>query len=190
MENQLTAPAHPTIPIRKNVLIGSVAGIALLLFYGGLLSALQGPAHALQEAIRLWYWLVLLATGFGIQIGLYSFIRDTLKQRRKAATASSVVSGGISAGAMVACCAHHLADIAPLLGLVAVTSFFTGYQTIFMLTGVLTNAVGILIQLETIQRHGLCLRVSGLRWDIRQVRNMAIIIAAVVVLTAVLVKVF
>ena len=64
-------------------------------------------------------------------------------------------SGDVSAGSMAACCAHHITDVLPLLGLSGLAAFLASYQVLFILIGVLSNVVGITIMLETIQRHGL-----------------------------------
>ncbi len=100
--------------------------------------------------------MVALTGGFGIQAGLFSFIRQSIRERRASATGSVAASGAISAGSMAACCAHHLTDILPFLGLSGVAIFLTDYQIFFIIIGVLSNAVGIAIMLETIQRAMAC----------------------------------
>ncbi|MGA9533670.1 MAG: hypothetical protein WBR18_13215, partial [Anaerolineales bacterium] len=47
-----------------------------------------------------------------------------------------------SAAAMVACCAHHVTDVLPILGLTATTSFLAEYREVFMLVGFLTTIFG------------------------------------------------
>jgi hypothetical protein len=64
-------------------------------------------------------------------------------------------TGGISTTAMAACCVHHLSDVLPIIGLTGAALFFSDYQKIFLLLGVLSNAVGITLMLHIIQRHGL-----------------------------------
>src|SRR3972149_4196192 len=66
---------------------------------------------------ELWYGVLALSAGFGVQVGLFSFIRRAIRERRAAATGSVAVSGGISTGSMAACCVHHLGAVLPLLGL-------------------------------------------------------------------------
>ncbi|MDO8687196.1 MAG: hypothetical protein Q7K41_01270, partial [Dehalococcoidales bacterium] len=94
--------------LRRHVIIGVLAGTMLLLLYAGVITLAQGAQHMLEQTAKLWYWLAILAAGFGIQAGLFSFIRQALRERRASATASVAASGGLSAGSMVACCAHHL----------------------------------------------------------------------------------
>ncbi len=76
-----------------------------------------------EQTAELWYWVLALAGGFGVQAGLFSFIRQSFRERRAAATASVATSGGVSAGSMAACCAHHLSDVLPLLGLSGLAAF-------------------------------------------------------------------
>ncbi len=55
---------------------------------------------------------------------------------------------------MAACCAHHLADVLPLLGLSGVAIFLVRYQLFFIIAGVLSNVVGITITLEMEHESG------------------------------------
>ena len=51
--------------------------------------------------------MVPLASGFGIQVGMYSKLRESVRIKTKG---TLVASGSSAAAGMVACCAHHLAD--------------------------------------------------------------------------------
>ncbi|MBI4296611.1 MAG: hypothetical protein HY667_05800 [Chloroflexi bacterium] len=159
--------------MKRHVFIGLAAAIVLLGVYATIMSLAEGPEIALLQASRLWYGIVLLAGGFGTQAGLFSFIRYALRERQRAAAASIGASGGISAGSMVACCAHHISDVLPLLGLASLATFLANYQTIFILSGVLSNIVGITIMLETIQRHALWQRVANLNMRALKKKVMA-----------------
>jgi len=61
--------------------------------------------------------------------------------------------GGTSTVAMVACCAHHVADLLPLLGLSAAASFLAAYKIPFMLIGLAMNVAGIAVILRAIRRE-------------------------------------
>ena len=56
-------------------------------------------------------------------------------------------SGGMSTVAMVACCAHHVTDVLPILGLTAAATFLAQYRIAFMLVGLSTTLLGILVML-------------------------------------------
>jgi hypothetical protein len=168
--------------MRKHVLVGAVAASLLFLAYMGIIVLAQDLAHALDQTARLWYWVAALVGGFGIQAGLYSFIRHEMRRRRGAATASVAASGGVSAGSMAACCAHHLADVLPLLGLSGLAAFLVSYQTFFIIAGVLSNIVGIAVMLEVIQRHGLSRRLAAWDWNMRLAKMATIASAGLVLL--------
>lgn len=171
--------------IKKYVLVGISAGVLLLLFYIVVITLAQDWQHTIQQTGKLWYWIVLLATGFGIQTGLFSFIRDALKARKASATASVTASGGVSAGSMIACCAHHLGDVLPFVGLAGAAAFLIEYQLFFIMLGVVSNFIGISIMLETVQRHNLCPWVAGWRWNMHKVKKAVMVSApAVLALTA------
>jgi hypothetical protein len=128
---------------RKSISIGLVGGLGLLALYFLLLTLANSFRHAVEQFAAQWYWLILLSLGFGVQLGLYSFIRFELRKRAKGATAGLVASGGISTGSMIACCAHHFVDVLPIIGLSAAAVFLTRYQAPFILVGIFTNLVGI-----------------------------------------------
>ena len=170
--------------MRKHILVGVAGAVLLLLVYSGILALTQGLGHALDQTARLWYWVALLVGGFGIQVGLFSFIRQALRERRAVATASVAASGGVSAGSMAACCAHHLGDVLPLIGLSGLAVFLVKYQVFFILLGVLSNGVGVTVMLETIQRHGLSPRVARWKWDMNRVRKAAMASSALILVVA------
>lgn len=166
--------------MKKHFIIGGAAAVLLFLVYVGIITLAEGWGHAWEQTVRLWYWVTALSAGFGVQAGLFSFIRQGMKRRRASATASMAASGGVSAGSMAACCAHHLTDVLPLLGLSGIAGFLAGYQVLFILVGVLSNVVGITIMLETIQRHGLSERLSRLPWRPSTLKKGAIVAAVLV----------
>lgn len=51
----------------------------------------------------------------------------------------------MSTVAMVACCAHHVTDVLPILGLTAAATFLADYRIAFMLVGLGTTLLGIFV---------------------------------------------
>ncbi len=147
----------------------------------------QDLDHALDQTTRLWYWVLPLAGGFGVQVGLFSFIRQAIRKRGKGGTASVGATGGVSAGSMAACCAHHLADVLPFLGLSGVAGFLIDYQTPFIVLGIASNVVGITLMLEVIQRHHLAAWLSRSRLRLDRVRTATLVAAALAVMIVFLV---
>ena len=167
--------------MKRHILIGIGAAVLLLLVYVGIITLAGGIEHALDQIADLWYWVVALAAGFGIQAGLFSFIRKGLHERRATTTASVATSGGVSASSMAACCAHHLADVLPILGLSGLAAFLVSYQVLFIVIGVLSNVVGITIMLESIQRHGLSRRLAYWPWNMGWIKKGAMVSAVLVI---------
>lgn len=60
---------------------------------------------------------------------------------------------------MVACCAHHVADVLPIVGLSGLAVFLVEFRTPLMLFGLATNALGIVVMLRELRRitGGYCL---------------------------------
>ncbi|MBI1936470.1 hypothetical protein HYS31_08640 [Candidatus Woesearchaeota archaeon] len=124
----------------KYVIKGLLGSAALLAFYFIVASLLGGVSFAVDNFVKLWYWMVPLVIGFGIQIGMFFYVKEQMHAK---AMGQAAASTGMSATSMVACCAHHIADVAPFLGISALGLFFTKYQSTFLLMGVLSNILGI-----------------------------------------------
>ncbi|GBE13990.1 hypothetical protein BMS3Abin14_00024 [bacterium BMS3Abin14] len=74
-----------------------VAGSAgILSLYFAILTLSNSLSHAVEELGVIGGWIALLTIGFGIQSGLFSFIREMIKERAGAkATASMAAAGGM-----------------------------------------------------------------------------------------------
>jgi len=149
--------------IKKPLFFGAIAGTLLLIVYFGVLSFANSFTHAILQFKSMWYWITLLVLGFSTQIGLYTYIKmaTKLKALGGAATSSIATAGGISTTSMVACCAHHLTEVIPILGISAAAIFLNQFQTLFIVVGVLSNLIGINFMLKIIQEHSLYNKSSG-----------------------------
>ncbi len=165
-------------------MIGFGGAAGLLAVYITVLSLAESFNHAVGQLLDMWYWILLLITGFGIQAGLYSFIRRKLRTRPGGSTAELAASGGVSAGAMIACCAHHITDVLPLLGVSAAALFLTEYQVPFILLGIFSNIVGITMMLVMIQKHNLypsrLLHNYLFSFNMRKIRGITVLSAVLV----------
>ncbi len=132
----------------KHVVYGVAASALLLFLYFAIVGLLQGMDYAISRFIELWYFMIPLVVGFGIQVGLFSCIHSATKVGGKA----TAVSGGMSTGSMVACCAHHVTDVAPILGVSALGVFLLEYQSAFLVIGLVSNALGILFMLNVAKK--------------------------------------
>jgi len=129
-------------------------GMALLMgLYLGIVSVAESPAHALDL-----FWddkalVIPIMLGFGVQVGLYVLLKAGLYLPASASAATTVTGGGMSTVAMVACCAHHVADVLPLVGLTAAATFLANWKIPFMVIGLLTNLIGIAVMLRVIHEE-------------------------------------
>lgn len=128
--------------VRKAVLYGLLGSLALLGFYFLVMGlGSRSLAFAISELVRFKYWVSTLVLGFGMQIGLFSYLKSCQKSAGVGgAAAGSTVTSTV---AMVACCAHHLTDILPIIGLSVAATFLTKYQVWFLALGVTSNVFGI-----------------------------------------------
>lgn len=141
------------------VIAGILAALAMLGVYILILTVFQDFSHAMQQAAQDWLWVGLVAMGFGTQIGLYTYLRFIIHAAKAAgATAMTGAGTGTSTLGMIACCAHHLTDFAPLVGLTGASGlsgaigFFTEWKYAFIALGLGMNAIGIIVTLRTIRR--------------------------------------
>jgi|GEM_PF-421647 len=145
---------------RKRFLWPVGAGLAGATFltgvYFGIVSWAESPQHALD---LFWQerWIVIpLILGFGVQMALYTILKKRLFVPIASVGPSGALTGAggvTSTMAMVACCAHHVTDVLPILGLTAAATFLAEYQTAFMLAGLGTTLIGILVMLAILLRE-------------------------------------
>ena len=165
---------------------GVLASGLLLLLYFTVVSFAESSTHAVEEVLSLWYLMVPLVAGFGLQVSLFTYSRHYVQMRREG-SASVGATGTMSTVSMIACCAHHLTDALPLLGLTTAAVFLTAYQTLFIGIGVLSNIIGITVVLAIMQKHHLYdpegPLASLMRVDLKRVRNLTLAGSAVIALT-------
>ena len=129
----------------KILLKGFVATASLLLVYFAIVSAISGFKFALSQFGSYWYFLISLAVGFGIQIGLYSYLKQLIKNSTMTMPGKTVaVTGTTSTLAMISCCAHYLVNIMPILGIAGALSVIAAYQVQIFWIGLAFNIFGIL----------------------------------------------
>ncbi len=136
------------------------AGLAGSAFLFGLYLGLVSWAESFQHAIEFFWqdrWIVLpIILGFGVQVALYVILKKRLFMPVASVGPSGAMtgaSGATSTIAMAACCAHHITDVLPILGLTAAATFLAEYRTAFMLVGLGTTLVGIAVMLVIMFRE-------------------------------------
>ncbi len=135
----------PSLPIRlRSIAAGLGAAGLLLAVYLGIIAIAQGPAHALDQLGADALFVSLIAAGFGVQIALFTELW-AIDRRHRAGAAVTAAGTGTSTAAMLACCAHHLVDLLPIVGLSAFAIFLDAYRTPLFLLGIGMNLVGIVV---------------------------------------------
>lgn len=130
---------------RRSIIWGAVASIGLAAMYALVVGGFSGSLrHLVDQAQADWYLLTPLALGFGLQIALVLELRR--RHRLQAATATAGTAGaGASTIGMVACCAHHVADLAPFIGATGAATFLIEYRLPFIVGGLGITALGVVI---------------------------------------------
>jgi len=129
--------------ISKAAAMGLMATAGLLGFYFLILTLVSDWAFTVEQFVTYRMYIVSLAVGFGIQIGLYTYLRSAIQSHCSTGKVVAV-SGTTSTVAMISCCAHYLVNILPVIGATGLITFVGQYQVEFFWVGLASNAAGIL----------------------------------------------
>ncbi len=124
-------------------LIGAVA-IATIFYLAQAIGmqSFSGPYYFFQAK---WYFISPLIISFALQVGFWQAIKQMAQ--RHAGAGAIATSGGVSTGAMIACCMHNFAALLPILGLSGAAIFFSTYQSqVFLIS--ITLSLGGLIYMK------------------------------------------
>jgi len=132
--------------------MGLLGAAALVSLYLGIVTWAQGVDHALELLWSDRLFVGLISVGFGTQVGLFTDLR--LLQRAMARESVALAGAGTATSSisMVACCAHHVADVLPIIGLSGLAVFLVEFRTPLMLLGLATNLIGIAVMLRQLLR--------------------------------------
>jgi len=140
--------------MRKNLLFatrrGFLAFIAILGVYFLVTTWVSDLSFSKVQFIKFWYYIVSLAAGFGIQIGLYSYLKLGAKNLSSGVVATT---GTTSTAAMISCCTHYLVNILPFLGTVGVLTVVAQYQIELFWVGIFFNLLGITYLIFQARKH-------------------------------------
>ena len=134
---------------------GIVASSILLAIYVSLVSLISGFDFMLSQFSEFWYFILSLAVGFGIQVVLYTYLRNAIKNNDSPGNLPAgrqvlAVSGTTSTVAMISCCTHYLVNLLPILGAVGVITVISQYQIQFFWVGLAFNFAGIVYMLNRV----------------------------------------
>jgi hypothetical protein len=131
--------------------IGTGAGVAMIALYVAVVTgASRSLDHVLDQIGTDRYLLLPIVTGFAIQVTLLVEVRRRQRLQRRMMAAGAAGAGASGLG-MMACCAHHLADLLPLVGATATATFLYHYRLPFMLVGIGLNALAIALALRRLK---------------------------------------
>src|SRR3989304_525359 len=136
----------------RAVFQGVLATLLLLTLYFTVVSLVSGWAFAQDQFSKFWYFIVALAFGFGIQVALFSYLKNSVKQNVSSRVVTT--SGVTSTAAMISCCSHYLANILPILGITGFITIVTQYQIQLFWVGLVANLGGIFFLANKIYGFG------------------------------------
>lgn len=142
---------HMPATLAKPLQFGVGAFVAMLIVFFGVVGAISGVSFALEQFTEFWYFIVALALGFAVQVGLFTYLRNLVGQH---AAHGKVVaaSGTTSVAAMVSCCAHYLVNVLPILGITGFLTIVAEYQVELFWLGLAFNAAGILYVVQQVAK--------------------------------------
>ena len=144
----------------KSFAWGTFAFALMLAVFFGVVGLVSGRAFALEQFSEFRYFILALALGFGVQVGLYTTLRQ-LVGARKMSGKMVAASGTTSTAAMVSCCAHYLANVLPVLGVTGFVTVVAQYQVELFWLVLAFNTAGILYiapkVVKAYKKHQQCL---------------------------------
>lgn len=126
----------------KAIVSGVLASTLLLGMYFLILTLVSGWGFTQEQFFDFWYFIVSLAVGFGIQVGLYVYLQGLISSMHGEGKVLGVTAT-TSTVSMVSCCAHYLVNVLPILGVAGAVTFVAQYQTELFWVGIVFNLGGI-----------------------------------------------
>ncbi len=139
--------------MKKPFFLGVLGFLSLIALYFLVMLLLS---RSLKETViqfqELWLWIVLLSTGFGIQVGLYARTKILVKKQIDSSRGIVVATGATSSVSMLVCCAHHLTEVLPIAGLSALSIFLIRYQVPILMVSLFFNVLGIIVMIRNMKK--------------------------------------
>lgn len=141
---------------KKPIIYGLIGAFAIAaVFYLAQAIGMQsfsGPGYFFKAK---WYFISPLIVSFALQVGLWKAMKQMAQQHAGAGAVAT--SGGVSTGAMIACCMHNFAALLPVLGLSGAAVFFSTYQSqVFLISIVLSLGGLIYMKLKYLKTKREC----------------------------------
>lgn len=134
--------------LKSRIIRNSILAILIVVAINFLvLFFLNFPQMAILQLKKYLLLLILLVLGFGVQIGLYTY----LKYKSAICSITTMTGGGISSISMILCCSHYIVNFLPFISL-SFATFLTRYTLYILLFGIISNIIGILIMINKIKK--------------------------------------
>src|SRR3989338_5636031 len=131
----------------RPIIMGFLASLILLLVYFSVLTFVSGWSFTLDQFSKYWYFIVSLSLGFGIQIALFIYLKNAVKDMGGSGKVAAV-SGATSTAAMISCCSHYLVNLLPIIGITGFVTIVSQYQIQLFYAGLAFNFLGIVYMLK------------------------------------------
>ena len=118
---------------------GFAAGFGMAVLYSGVLIGTSGLAHLAEQWARYGPVLVVLWSLFGLQVAL---LIDVRRASSRGLRATDAAAGGTTAIGMLACCAHHVADLVPIVASVGIASVLVAWQPWILAAALVLSVAG------------------------------------------------
>jgi uncharacterized membrane protein YhaH (DUF805 family) len=129
----------------------AIAAAGMAAFYAVVVGWSGGTEHLADQLRRDWWLVAPITFAFAAQVGVMVELRLRHAQHHALTPASGAASGTSAAG-MVACCAHHLVELAPLAGLSGFATTLNDARVPLMLTGLALNIAVIALATRRLRR--------------------------------------
>ena len=125
---------------------GVGAALALSAFYVTVLAWAGGWPHLVDQARRDWWLLAPIIVVFGVQVAVTVELRHRHRVEHLAMTSGT--GGAASAVGMIACCAHHIADVLPIVGTAGIAGSLFEWRIQLMAGGLAVSVAVVSVGLR------------------------------------------
>lgn len=123
---------------RRAPVAAAIAAAAMAAFYMAVVGWAGGVEHLAEQTRADWWLLGPIVMAFAAQVGVMVELRERHAHHHGLTPAGGAASGTSAAG-MVACCAHHILELAPIAGLTGVATALADVRIPVMLVGLTLN---------------------------------------------------
>jgi hypothetical protein len=119
-------------------------------FYAVVVGWAGGIEHLVDQARGDWWLVAPITLAFAAQVGVMVELRHR-HERHHALTPAAGAASGTSAVGMVACCAHHLVELAPVAGLTGFATTLNDARVPIMVAGLALNLTVLALAVRRLQ---------------------------------------